>query len=51
MRTMKAVSEKKQDSNTIVVQAPKGRGFMPPPSRKFQNKKRKQVLAKFRFDG
>ncbi len=49
MKTMKAITAKQADSNTIVVAAPKGRGFMPPPSRKFQNKKRKALLKKFSY--
>jgi len=49
MKAMKAIQEKKADSNIIMVEAPKGRGFMPPPSRTFQNKKRKQLLKKYRF--
>lgn len=38
---MFTITEKKVPSNTIVVEAPKGRGHMPPPSRKFQDKRRK----------
>jgi hypothetical protein len=40
MITLKA---KKVESNTLVIERPKERGFMPPPSRKFKDKRRKLV--------
>jgi hypothetical protein len=43
---MITIKEKKVPSNTIVVEAPKGRGHMPPPSRKFKDKRRK-LLDRF----
>jgi len=37
MITLKA---KKVESNTLVIERPKERGFMPPPSRVFKDKRR-----------
>ena len=36
---MIAIQAKKQVSNTIVIEAPKQRGYMPPPSKVFKNRR------------
>jgi len=33
------IQPKKKDSNLLIIERPKERGHMPPPSRKFKNKK------------
>jgi len=39
MKTLKAIQAPKGESNTITIQAPKQRGWMPPPTKAFKNRR------------
>ena len=38
MKTIKAIQATKEESNTMVIQIPKQRGWMPPPTKSFKNR-------------
>jgi hypothetical protein len=40
-RQMKTVHAPKREDNVMTLEAPKGRGFMPPPSCKHKDKRRR----------
>jgi hypothetical protein len=46
---MKTIQPRKEESNSIIVESPKKRGWMPPPSKRFEDKRIKN--RKWRYYG